>query len=1028
MTKSKSLGIAFLLTITIQAAWTQNGPMLWNSAGVAIRQGFHIEWYRAAEKTADGGIVYAWSDTRSGDRDVYAQRVNTSGAKLWGDEGALIVAAPGRQEDPALIPTSDGNFILIWNDFRNDTATGDLYTQKIDSGGNIQWDSSGILLSDSANFDSPAVFRIVADTVGGAVILWNDLRNGNSGDIYGIRVTSDGNRAPEWPENGLGVKVSSGGQRSLTVDTDNQGGALVGWTDDLSPSQTLDDIYIQRVTMDGQIAWNPYGVAVCDTNEHQSTPKLCPDGSGGAYITWLDKRSDTEGDLYFQHVLSDGTMGLPETQGRPLIALAAGQVQQRIVADGSGNAIVIWLDTRNNPLTNDIYAQKIDASGNLLWNAQGMPVCTESAIPVNQRQARLNANGVGDAIIVWENEDGNNIFAQKLNSSGNTVWTAPDAGGVSVCEAAGLQEFPLVRATPDRSYIGWADERSGSRGIWHQILNDLNGAPQQTVDGDTLIWGISGNSQYPKLVADGQGNTFVFFQDQRDGTAGSGAFVQILNNAQGQIQLDANGKRICPDPAFTTVKGQEAIDACGDGGTGAIVAWEDHRDSNTAAAQIYAQRVGSDGSLLWGTTGVQVSEYIRQQNEPLIVEDGVGGGVIVWSEHIFNYRYRTRAARISHDGVIQWDTIIIDTDTLDEVLEDIAPDSNGGAYISWQTGEWPNFNLGAQWVDGTGTLGWGTSWIDICTAPDGQLNCRAIGLGAEGAIFIWEDERDGAKDIYAQKIDASGNALWEADGRLICSAANDQSAIDWAFDGQGNVFIIWKDFRGGLNSDLYMQKMSFSGDLLFPANGLLFCGASGDQASPYIIGDGLGGSHTFWGDFRAVPSSDIYGVHLDGNGDLTTEFGWVQNGNIVNAAFQKQTNPVAIDDTENGAVVVWEDKRSSGKQEVINLYAQSINGYNVGIHSRTNPEATPSEFRLNAPYPNPFNPDVTLSIEMQRPANIRLAVYDLMGRLVEVLTEGKHQAGFEEITWQVDELSSGMYVVRLEVENQNYQQKLILLK
>lgn len=1022
----RSLGIAILLTIAVQTAWGQYGPMLWNETGVAIRQGYHIEWQRSAESTTDGGVVYAWSDTRTGDRDVYAQMVNSSGTKLWGDEGALIISAPGRQEDPALIPTSDGNFIFIWNDFRTDTATGDLYAQKVDTNGIIQWPPSGILLS-TGNFDSPAVFRIVADTSGGTVIIWNDLRNGNAGDIYAIGVTGSGTVPPEWPENGLPVKVSTGGQRQLTVDTDGAGGAIIGWTDDSNLGGTLNDIYIQRLTMDGQIAWDTSGVAVCDTLQHQHSPKLCPDGSGGAYIVWEDERSDTGGDLFFQRILSNGIKAFPESQGKPLIEYSNSQVEPRIIADDSGNAIILWLDTRDIPLVNDIYAQKVDTSGNLQWNPQGAPVCTEPpGSPINQRQARINADDNGGAIVVWENEVNTDIFAQKLDSNGSTIWTAHDAGGMPVCEADGLQEAPLVRAFTDKSFIAWADERSGSKGIWYQILNSAAGAPQLPVDGDTLIWGISGNAQYPKLVAGDSGSTFVFFQDQRDGTTGAAALVQILDST-GEIQLEANGRRICPQPVYTIVKGQEWLDACSDAGTGAIAVWEDHRDSNPSPAQIYAQRVSSSGTLQWGTSGIQISAYSEQQIEPQIVEDGNGGGIVVWSEQSL-FIYRISAARISHDGVVQWDALIIDTAGEDDLLEAIAPDGIGGAYICYQNGVWPDFNLNAQWVNETGNLFWGPVGVALCTAPGGQLNCRVIGLGTEGAIFLWEDERNGAKDLYAQKIDAAGNPLWEPNGRLICEAPNDQSSIDWTFDGQGNVFIVWEDLRDSVNYDLAMQKITLDGDTLFTANGLLICEASGEQSSPYILGDGLGGSYTFWGDFRSVPGSDIYGLHLDGNGNLATEYNWVQNGNIVNDAFQKQTNPVAVHDGDNGAVVVWEDKRSSGKEEVVNLYAQRINGYNVGITPPGDPVSAPAAFKLHAPYPNPFNPNVNILIQMQRPAHIRLAVYDTMGRLIEVLREGWHPAGIGKVTWHVDRFASGIYFVRFEVENQDLQQKLILLK
>ena len=52
-------------------------------------------------------MIFAWSDTRDGGRDIYAKKIDTNGNELWGDsDGVLIVSGPGRQDDAILV--SDG--------------------------------------------------------------------------------------------------------------------------------------------------------------------------------------------------------------------------------------------------------------------------------------------------------------------------------------------------------------------------------------------------------------------------------------------------------------------------------------------------------------------------------------------------------------------------------------------------------------------------------------------------------------------------------------------------------------------------------------------------------------------------------------------------------------------------------------------------------------------------------------------------------------------------------------------------------
>ena len=46
----------------------------WQDNGVAIRQGVHVEWMRTADIASDGNFIYSWSDTRTGERDIYVQK------------------------------------------------------------------------------------------------------------------------------------------------------------------------------------------------------------------------------------------------------------------------------------------------------------------------------------------------------------------------------------------------------------------------------------------------------------------------------------------------------------------------------------------------------------------------------------------------------------------------------------------------------------------------------------------------------------------------------------------------------------------------------------------------------------------------------------------------------------------------------------------------------------------------------------------------------------------------------------------
>jgi hypothetical protein len=93
----------------------------------------------------------------------------------------------------------------------------------------------------------------------------------------------------------------------------------------------------------------------------------------------------------------------------------------------------------------------------------------------------------------------------------------------------------------------------------------------------------------------------------------------------------------------------------------------------------------------------------------------------------------------------------------------------------------------------------------------------------------------------------------------------------------------------------------------------------------------------------------------------------------------------------------------------------------------------PREFRLEQNYPNPFNPSTTIRFSLPRPGHVQLAIFDLLGREVAVLAEGKQSAGSHEVRWEgVDArhapAPSGVYVYRLEALPFHASGKLMLLR
>ena len=100
--------------------------------------------------------------------------------------------------------------------------------------------------------------------------------------------------------------------------------------------------------------------------------------------------------------------------------------------------------------------------------------------------------------------------------------------------------------------------------------------------------------------------------------------------------------------------------------------------------------------------------------------------------------------------------------------------------------------------------------------------------------------------------------------------------------------------------------------------------------------------------------------------------------------------------------------------------------YTLGSLSEIQP--MPDEFVLKNAYPNPFNPVTTINYGISEDSKVTIQVYNLQGRLVEVLTDQNMDAGYHVVTWNADNHASGMYFVKMHAGNYISTQKLMLIK
>jgi len=91
-------------------------------------------------------------------------------------------------------------------------------------------------------------------------------------------------------------------------------------------------------------------------------------------------------------------------------------------------------------------------------------------------------------------------------------------------------------------------------------------------------------------------------------------------------------------------------------------------------------------------------------------------------------------------------------------------------------------------------------------------------------------------------------------------------------------------------------------------------------------------------------------------------------------------------------------------------------------------KSVPKEFSISQNYPNPFNPSTKISFNLPEAGNVKLKIYDALGREVSLLVDGFENAGRHTLEFNGSNLSSGVYFYRIEYQNNFTTMKMILIK
>jgi hypothetical protein len=316
----------------------------------------------------------------------------TASCIFWGE--AVPIPPPGITGD------NSGGAIVTYAVYETLTEQ-DYYVRRISPAGDFLWGERGVLIGSTGN--GLPYSEAVSDGSGGAIVTWLECLPQVGGEppscqTYVAKIDSEGDIQWQWGREGVEIQG---------MVADGAGGVIMG----VVAADTKGSLV--KIDSEGNLPWGEDGVSVGPVPEYPK--EIASDGSGGVIIiqyasesTICAQRVDSQGNILWQ---AGGVQVFAEPGEGACI-----------VGDGAGGAIIAY--TRNIPCeegigicNQDIYAQRIDAEGDIVWGPDGVPICVG---PSASYSPQIVADGAGGAIVFFVDEPG--VCAQRVDANGHRPW------------------------------------------------------------------------------------------------------------------------------------------------------------------------------------------------------------------------------------------------------------------------------------------------------------------------------------------------------------------------------------------------------------------------------------------------------------------------------------------------------------------------------------------------------------------------------------------------------------------------------
>ncbi len=406
-------------------------------------------------------------------------------------------------------------------------------------------------------------------------------------DTYLQRLNADGYE--QFMHDGIQIaKLTNSSTEDYGLDIDTQGNALLAFLDTREGDNQ--QVTVTKVSPSGEQLWGPNGIQLTAGAPNAHQPKVAGTSDGGVVVAWT-----AYGPKYSFIVLQKfDANGKPQWASNTLvnngIILSENKADYQVSdlhASDNGSVIVSFSRDTGFRSNRYLYANKISASGKLLWGASHVHVWDGGSLQLGNYPSFV-PDGNGGAVFSWYSSSPSlQVYVQHINSAGTEVF--PHNGVVASTNASQIRVSPSVAYRPSTQeiFVSYEEEDSlqSMRGVYAQKFDSAGN--RQWGDSGLVILPLQGNNEdeiFERTVQIGDG-AFVFWVDQQ---------VTQVGTIQG-VRLNNDGTLYCAQFPVSSVLAQKSRPwTAMSSNMNTVIAFQDYRSGNS---DIYIQNINPDCSL-----------------------------------------------------------------------------------------------------------------------------------------------------------------------------------------------------------------------------------------------------------------------------------------------------------------------------------------------------------------------------------------------------------------------------------------------